>query len=206
MNETNSEWIFAHRGLWADKSEQNSRLSISSALDSGFGVETDFRDFLGDLAIAHDPLLDDSVLFYDHSWSNFRFAFNIKSDGLSFHFKQITQRMNQTNSFVFDGSLPEMFKLRSLGIPHALRLSEYEKELPWNVNFVWVDGFEGDWWLENSMILNLLQDKHLIFVSPELHARDYRFAFDWFSQLRGAGFHNFSVCTDHPRQLRDLCG
>jgi hypothetical protein len=198
------EWIFAHRGLWTDVRDQNSQLAISNGLSSGFAVETDFRDMLGELVISHDPPVENSVLFFDKSWSERRIAYNIKSDGLSSHFAHMVQDMRDTNSFVFDGSMPEMLKMRRLGVPHALRLSEYERDLPWNVEFVWVDGFEEDWWLNDPRIMSLLQAKHLIFVSPELHGREHRLAFDWFSQLRAREIYDFSVCTDFPVELRDL--
>jgi hypothetical protein len=204
MIANNSEWILAHRGLWTNRSDQNSRFAISTALNSGFAVESDFRDIFGDLVISHDPPSRDNSLLFDASWSEYRIAYNIKSDGLSPHFQRGLQSMNDTNSFVFDGSIPEMFKIRNLGIPHALRMSEYERELSWDVKFVWVDGFNEDWWLDNTEILSLLESRHVIFVSPELHGREHERAFDWFSELRVKESLNFSVCTDYPLELRDL--
>ncbi len=198
------EWILAHRGLWTNRSDQNSHFAISTALNSGFAVETDLRDIFGDLVISHDPPTRDNSLHFDTSWSECRIAYNIKSDGLSPHFQRILQSMNGTDSFVFDGSIPEMLKIRNLGIPHALRLSEYERELSWDVKFVWVDGFDEDWWLDNTEILSLLESRHLIFVSPELHGREHERAFDWFSELRVSESPNFSVCTDYPLELRGL--
>ena len=204
MITNNSEWIIAHRGLWTNRSDQNSHFAISTALNSGFAVESDFRDIFGDLVISHDLPSRDNSLLFDVSWSEYRIAYNIKSDGMSPHFQRVLQSMNDTNSFVFDGSIPEMFKIRNLGIPHALRLSEYESELSWDVKFVWVDGFNEDWWLDNTKILSLLESRHVIFVSPELHGREHERAFDWFSELRVNESLNFSVCTDYPLQLRGL--
>jgi hypothetical protein len=204
MITNNSEWIIAHRGLWASRSDQNSHFAISTALNSGFAVESDFRDIFGDLVISHDLPSRDNSLLFDVSWSEYRIAYNIKSDGLSPHFQRVIQCMNDTNSFVFDGSIPEMFKIRNLGIPHALRLSEYESELSWDAKFVWVDGFNEDWWLDNTKILSLLESRHVIFVSPELHGREHERAFDWFSELRVNESLNFSVCTDFPLELKEL--
>jgi|LauGreSuBDMM15SN_2_FD.fasta_scaffold12793_2 hypothetical protein len=204
MITNNSEWIIAHRGLWTNRSDQNSHFAISTALNSGFAVESDFRDIFGDLVISHDLPSRDNSLLFDVSWSEYRIAYNIKSDGMSPHFQRVLQSMNDTNSFVFDGSIPEMFKIRNLGIPHALRLSEYESELSWDVKFVWVDGFNEDWWLDNTKILSLLESRHVIFVSPELHGREHERAFDWFSELRVNESLNFSVCTDYPLKLKEL--
>jgi hypothetical protein len=199
-----SDWIFAHRGLWTDKTDQNSRLAISNAFGTDFAIETDFRDVFGDMVISHDPPVSDEVLRFDEKWSRFRIAYNLKSDGLSAHFRDLIPNMVATRSFAFDGSLPEMLKFRNSGIPHALRLSEFEKELPWDAPFIWVDGFAGEWWMGDPIILSLLQRKHLVFVSPELHGRDYRRAFNWFSELRSSGYLNFSVCTDKPFELREM--
>jgi hypothetical protein len=199
-----SNWIFAHRGLWTNRSDQNSRLALANAFNADFAVEADFRDVFGEMVVSHDPPVSEQVLRFDEEWSQFRIAYNLKSDGLSGHFQELIPNMLHTRSFAFDGSLPEMLKFRNLGIPHALRLSEYEKELPWDVPFVWVDGLAGEWWLGDSAILSLLQKKHLVFVSPELHGREYRRAFNWFSELRSAGYINFSVCTDKPIELREM--
>jgi hypothetical protein len=99
-----------------------------------------------------------------------------------------------------------MFKARKYGIPHALRLSEFETELPWCSDFIWVDGFESDWWLRKSEIIGLLEEHQLIFVSPEIHGRDHKGAFEWFTELRKSGLVSFSVCTDFPIELKDLNG
>jgi hypothetical protein len=205
MNADKSEWIIAHRGLWADVAEQNTRLALINALNQGFGVETDLREHFGKLVISHDPPVDCSSIFFEKIWSKRRFAYNIKSDGLGKYFQQIIHYMKDTNSFVFDGSIPEMLKYRQYGVPHALRLSEFEKDLPWPTEFIWIDGFREDWWLRDHEVLSHLEDKHLVFVSPELHGRDHKFAFDWFIQLRERGYANFSVCTDYPLELRGLC-
>ena len=46
--------IIAHRGFWLEKSEQNSLKAFKKAFENGFGVETDVRDFNGELVISHD--------------------------------------------------------------------------------------------------------------------------------------------------------
>lgn len=205
MSTDDAKWILAHRGLWNDEREKNSRISILRAIEEGYGVETDLRDSFEKLIISHDSPYGNEIVYFDKTWSKHRFAYNLKSDGLEKYFRPLIENMIDTNSFVFDGSIPEMVKFRKLGIPHALRLSEYEKNLPWPVKTVWIDGFNGDWWIRNREVLSLLQDKHLVFVSPELHGRDHSRAFDWFSELRESDYENFSVCTDYPRALRTLC-
>ena len=52
--------IIAHRGLWQDtknpndKSAQNTLKAFERAFEGGFGVETDLRDFAGQIVISHD--------------------------------------------------------------------------------------------------------------------------------------------------------
>ena len=36
--------ILAHRGLWRDKPERNTRNAFQLAFEGGYGVETDVRD------------------------------------------------------------------------------------------------------------------------------------------------------------------
>jgi|LauGreSBDMM110SN_4_FD.fasta_scaffold127199_2 hypothetical protein len=206
MNAGENKWIFAHRGIWTNKIQQNTFSAISSAIVGGFAVESDFRDLFGRLVISHDPPLEGEYWNFDNAMSKSRFAYNIKSDGLIPHFNNFIDSIRYSNSFVFDGSVPEMFKARKYGIPHALRLSEFETELPWYSDFIWIDGFESDWWLRKSEIIGLLEEHQLIFVSPEIHGRDHKGAFEWFTELRKSGLVSFSVCTDFPIELKDLNG
>ena len=86
--------IFAHRGLWTCKSEQNTFEAIRSAFESGYSIETDIRDYLGEIVVAHDPVLNPSTLirfqkivelinYYDGA--GLKSALNVKSDGLIKH-------------------------------------------------------------------------------------------------------------------------
>lgn len=199
-----SNWIIAHRGFWNKVSDQNTSLAIENAFHEGFSVETDIRERDNQLVISHDIPSLNSELPTLHLTSENRFAINLKSDGLLPLVQPFTEHLIESHSFVFDGSIPEMVRYHTAGIPHALRLSEYEKELPWRTSVVWVDAFEFDWWMDSPIILPLLKSTHLVFVSPELHGRDHRRAFDWFVSLRLATGAIFSVCTDYPLELLSL--
>jgi hypothetical protein len=197
-----SKWILAHRGVWKHEIDQNSSKALQEAFLNGFGVETDFRDNLGSLVISHDVSIESEPFdFHFFNLSN-RFAINLKSDGLLNFFVPYIEVLIESKSFVFDASIPEIVKYRKSGIPLALRLSEYEKELPWRSDYVWVDAFDSDWWMNDESIHKLMGVSHLIFVSPELHGRDYRRAYDWFVKERKKGNLDFSVCTDHPSELK----
>ena len=46
--------ILAHRGCWNTEIKSNSPQAIRSALERGFGFESDLRDYSGKLVISHD--------------------------------------------------------------------------------------------------------------------------------------------------------
>lgn len=205
MNKTsllNNKWIFCHRGLWEIESGQNTPKAILKASQYGMASEVDFRISNNTVYIHHDPILD----FKEYAFNNFNFidsrlAVNIKSDGLHILIDNLVDFLESRKSFVFDGSIPEMMKYRKRGIPHALRISEYEKFLPWDVKYVWVDSFHDEWWINNGYIEELMESKELIFVSPELHGRPHHKAWDWLLEKRSQGNKNISICTDFPLNL-----
>ena len=200
-----SQWIFAHRGLWLNSAAQNTPVSLADAFLAGFSVETDIRDFKGKLVISHDPIMSEIELVELSLTENRRFALNIKEDGLLPHFSRNFQNLVNSKSFLFDGSIPQMYGIWKLGIPHALRISEFEKEVPWLCEYLWVDGFESDWWQQKKEISSFMGNYHCVFVSPELHGRNHKRAFDWFAEKKRENIFEFSVCTDFPLELRSLC-
>lgn len=58
--------IISHRGLWKQPHEQNTKGALELSLSSGFGVETDIRDFNGSLVISHDIADKDSLSIDDY--------------------------------------------------------------------------------------------------------------------------------------------
>ena len=46
--------ILSHRGYWKDGVEKNSITSLERSFGLGFGVETDIRDYKGELVISHE--------------------------------------------------------------------------------------------------------------------------------------------------------
>lgn len=197
--------IYAHRGVWITPEEQNSPESILKASQMGFGVETDFRGNNGNLAISHDPIVGWEALEIDrYEFTNLPTALNIKEDGLTKQYSDFLKRYPHEDSFIFDGSVPEMLKMRNAGLPHALRLSEYEKELPWETKFIWVDAFYEDWWIDSDLIENLLMKQIPIFVSPELHGRDKDASWNYFRKLMHSNQGTFGVCTDFPVELKEF--
>ena len=197
--------IYAHRGVWSSRDQQNSPLAIETAHNLGFGVETDFRSHNNRLVVSHDPYIDKEISGLDaFNFRDIPVAMNIKEDGLSRQYRDFLNANQHEFSFIFDGSIPEMTKIRDMGLPHALRLSEYEKELPWKTKFIWVDGFVSEWWLGSQEIIDLQQDHFLVFVSPELHGRSFETAWQYFRGITKENPRKFGICTDLPSQLKEF--
>ena len=197
--------IYAHRGIWQTPDQQNSRQSIEAARFSGYGVETDFRSKSHLLVVSHDPYGDSNPLAVDEiDFEEIPVALNIKEDGLLPQCEAFIKKYPNQHTFLFDGSIPEMVKIKEKGLPHALRLSEYETDLPWETRFLWVDGFKSDWWIKSPKILNLIEKHFVIFVSPELHGRAIESAWAFFHLLHSKGIAHFGICTDHPDKLKAI--
>lgn len=200
------KWIFAHRGEWDEQIDPNSATSLQNAVLHGFGIETDIRDLRGKLVISHDPCFEKEYeLFNNFLGQDSRIAINIKCDGLLPILESMRGIITTSGSFVFDCSFPELLKYKRSGIPHAIRISEFEKELYWEPNYIWLDAFESDWWLEDVTTLKLMEKTPTIVVSPELHKRDYSKVWQRVLELRATGV-DISVCTDFPNQLALAAG
>jgi len=197
-----SKSVFAHRGFWKNSFPQNSLDSFEAAESMGFSIETDLRTFNGDLVISHDSILGESFIGLNNlTRLNSAFALNIKEDGLQTKIVELREWIKGSSSFVFDGSLPEMYRYKKLGIDHALRISEYERTLAWDCNTVWLDSFESDWWVDDVSLIEIIQGKNVIVVSPELHGRDYKNLWDYLRESRQKGRFDFSICTDLPLEF-----
>ena len=197
--------IYAHRGLWSSPDKQNSIVAITKAAEHGFGIETDFRSKNKKLIISHDPANDSEIKWAaDFDFKKSPVAMNVKEDGLAPQFADFIKENQNEHSFLFDASIPEMVKIRNQGLPHALRLSEYEKDLPWETSFIWIDGFISDWWIDSKEVEENIGKSFLVFVSPELHGRNRRSAWEYFRRIRQINVGHFGVCTDFPIELKDF--
>lgn len=195
--------IYAHRGIWETPDQQNSRQSIEAARLYGYGVETDFRSKSHSLVISHDPYGDSNPLAVDSvDFAEIPVALNVKEDGLLTKYEAFIIKYPNKFTFLFDGSIPEMVKIKEKKLPHGLRLSEYEKDLPWDSQFLWIDGFYSNWWIESPEILNLVEKHFVIFVSPEIHGREIERAWEFFHFLYSKGIAKFGICSDLPKKLK----
>jgi hypothetical protein len=198
-------WIFCHRGLWKNHAEQNSPTAVLHAQNQSFSAEIDLRIYLNQVYVSHDSMsMSENQKLNYFTFSSGRLALNIKSDGLYSYLEYFRESLIISNSFVFDGSIPEMLKYKNLNFPHALRLSEYEKSLAWPVKHVWLDGFYSDWWINSEEIKSVMEKTDIIIVSPEIHGREYNKVWEWLLIKRTEGYTNLSICTDKPEEIMRL--
>ena len=199
--------IVAHRGFWKRESgeeffESNSLLAINLALKSGWGIEIDIRDQNNELIICHNPPTQKMPLFNELNLKPCKglVALNLKSSGLHEHFKKIKGNLKLTDYFFFDLSYPEEYKYSSLGFEVATRRSEYEETR--ESDYVWVDSFSTDWWMNLKFLKETENSKSkFIIVSPELHKRNHKEAWKYFKRHLYEK-SNFFICTDYPLDLQ----
>jgi len=200
--------IISHRGYWSSSCKKNSRESFIRSFDLGFGVETDIRDYKGNLIISHDIPKGNEIDFLDFlklavSYNNsdqLTLALNIKADGLSSNLYECMSKYPTLDYFVFDMSIPDMMSYVDTDIPIFTRLSDIENSplLLDKTSGIWLDAFYSDWYSDEFLEELLNTSKQVCIVSPELHARDYS---NLWSRLRSMRkFDNLLICTDHPEE------
>jgi hypothetical protein len=202
--------ILAHRGLWSVPEEQNTLNALSAALKLGFGIETDLRDYAREIVISHDIPRGDEVRLSDLFDAiqgypqGLPIALNIKSDGLSAGIRRDLSLSDPAfaNTFFFDMSVPQYIQYSRQALPVAIRLSEYELEetltslmVGQRKQWVWLDAFDGDWWLEAGIIENPTYT--YVVVSPELHGRPHSNAWQAIKAAMKKDADVY-ICTDFP--------
>jgi hypothetical protein len=198
--------IISHRGYWKAKSEQNSFEALINSFHFGFGVETDIRDFDGNLVISHDLSKKDSLplelLFksYNERGNDLPLALNVKSDGLQDELMKLLEKYKIDNYFVFDMSIPDFKSYASKGFNAYFRLSEYESDLSLDKHSkgIWLDAFDEIWYDKDLIMKCTNLNKQICIVSEELHRRDHIYHWNF---LFKEGIHlldNIILCTDFP--------
>lgn len=192
--------IISHRGLWKTINEKNNIIAFKKSIDLNYGIETDIRDYKGELVISHDIPTGGELLFetfIDLIKSNIPIALNIKADGLAVHLKCIMKKKNLNNWFVFDMSVPDMLSYIKEDIPVFCRMSEIERTpiLFEKITGVWLDSFY-DVWFDSNFVENLLLEKKVCIVSSELHGRNYENLWKMLKKIKSND--NLMLCTDYP--------
>jgi hypothetical protein len=210
-----SSRILCHRGFWASENnlpflQKNSLAAFKRAIEYGYGIETDIRDFMGDIIISHDvPLKDCSPEFLD--FSKFLeldilkiLAVNVKSDGLITLLQKYKDRLSEIEYFFFDLSIPELVQYQKSGFSFATRISEYETISPLNSNYIWVDSFKENFWNEIELLkFTTRSEFKLILVSPELHGFDPIKTWKEIGPLFLSN-PNLFICTDLPLSFEKI--
>lgn len=203
--------IIAHRGWWQKEEEKNNMISFQRAFLNGYGVETDLRDYGGQLVISHNVADSNSVLceeffdLYRQYGNNVPLALNIKSDGIQDILREQIEKYKVTNYFVFDMSIPEMVAYKQKKFPFFTRCSDIEKEcvLYQDAQGIWMDTFYDDnWKLCDSAKAGLDAGKCVVVVSPELHGKSRKKMWDMIKQEHMDTAKAFCLCTDYPEEAR----
>lgn len=198
--------ILAHRGCWNAEVKSNSPQAIRSALEHGFGFESDLRDYCGELVISHNIAnascqKAEEVLQWLEEFNDQRcFAINIKADGMKELLAEGLKHHRISNYFTFDMSVPQLVEFHQLGLIYFVRQSEVE---PIPVMYedaagIWIDGFWSDDWITHELLENhIAHGKTVCIVSPELHKRPH-LGF-WARLLHfDTDFDKVMLCTDFP--------
>lgn len=203
--------ILAHRGYWNENIEKNSPKALRTALEKGFGFESDVRDYMERMVISHNIATANSqdaeeVFKWLHEFNDeYCFAINIKADGLKDILKNFFIKYSVSNYFLFDMSIPQMVEFNEMGLKFFTRQSEVEP----NPNMyneaagIWIDGFWGTHWITKELLDGHVNNgKEVCLVSPDLHGKkDYK-GF-WKKLLDdGIDLDKVILCTDHPEEAR----
>ena len=205
-------YIISHRGYWMNAQEENSLIAFRRALSFRLGIETDVRDALGRLVIAHDPPTGtveplESLLDLHHQVATASvLALNIKCDGLQPLLKDLLQKHRTANYFVFDMSAPDMMAYARGGFRFYTRHSDLEIQpiLYEAAEGVWLDSILSDWLTETTISLHQDRGKRVCIVSPELHGRAYQLCWSKLKAMNAARTRDLALCTDHPEQAQEF--
>jgi len=207
--------IISHRGFWRNKKQMNYKEAFSNAIRNNYGIETDLRDFCGEVVISHDIPTGKEILTFDEFIYNCKkdcnkynsditLALNIKSDVLQNEISKVLKKYHIDNYFLFDMSIPDSINYLLLNLNVFYRMSEYEiiSNYDENIQGVWLDQFKSNWYNKNT--IDEIQDKwdKICIVSPELHGRPF---LDCWSMLKK--FKNkkkIMICTDFPDKAEEF--
>ena len=201
--------IIAHRGMWLKPEEKNTMPAFERALEHGFGIETDFRDFNGELVISHDPAGPGSIkaqTFFDlcsRYPSVDPHAINIKSDGLQKLLSPYLAKWSIQDYFVFDMSVPDSLGYIKSKINTFTRVSEYEsyQDFDNHATGIWLDAFKNEWYSDQVIRDFSLLGKKIAIVSPELHGREHKALWGMLKSLCTSSM-NMMLCTDLPLEAK----
>ena len=172
-------------------------------------METDVRDYKGQLVISHDLPAETAMSFekllqlYSSIGNNLCLALNIKSDGLQDQLRNLLAKYEVRNYFVFDMSVPDSLIYLKKNLNVFTRQSEYELNpaLYDAADGVWLDEFQTHWITKSIIENHLNTNKKICIVSPELHGRTYSDEWKLYKQINSKQKKSgMMLCTDYPEQ------
>ena len=202
--------FIAHRGFWSNIAEQNTEKAFIKALENGYGIETDVRDYNGEVVIAHDlpvgstmPFTDFLALHQNYALSSdtpLYLAINIKADGLTSKLWDALSEAQTKDYFVFDMSVPDALHYLKQNMPTFTRQSEYEADPSFydEATGVWIDCFNSCWFSLEVVETHLRNGKQVCIVSPELHKRENYIEEQWHKLSHLADNNRLLLCSDFP--------
>ena len=205
--------ILSHRGFWIKKEEKNTDQAFVRSFENGFGIETDVRDYKGEIVISHDIPNGNEMKLEDllkiMNGRNLLLALNIKADGLCEKIVDILNKYNHTNYFTFDMSLPELYQQEKKKIKVFTGMSDINKNPPLieQSEGVWMDAFDNEWYKTEDIIDILKYNKKVCIVSNELHNRDNKKQWEMIknSQLIDDEYkEKLLLCTDKPKEAQNF--
>lgn len=203
--------ILAHRGYWNKEIPNNSPKAIRSALEKGYGFESDVRDYMETLVIAHNianascQKAEEVFAWLREFKDEYCFAINIKADGLKALLQEYISKYKISNYFLFDMSVPQMVEFRDMGLRYFTRQSELEKQpcMYEDAAGVWIDGFWSTEWITEDLIKkHLVAGKDVCIVSPDLHGKEYK---SFWEKMKNWGIdtNKLLLCTDYPDEAKE---
>jgi hypothetical protein len=202
--------IISHRGYWKELNERNTEVAFRRSFELDFGTETDVRDCCGELVISHDPPHGGEMTAntFFSLYASYRIqswlAINIKADGLQNKIKQLLQKYDIKNYFVFDMSIPDTLIQIKESVNVFLRQSEFEDptQLLNQADGIWLDSFTSEWYEESLITSHLQAGKKVCLVSPDLHKRPHQAFWERLASWTVSSSENFILCTDFPEDAR----
>lgn len=203
--------IISHRGYWQSPPEKNTMAAFERSFKNGLGLETDVRDYKGQLVVSHDIPNENSISMetflnlYKSIGDNLYLALNIKSDGLQSVLSDLIQQFEVKNYFVFDMSVPDGLNYLRKNMNVFTRQSEFETTPSFynEAEGVWLDEFNSHWITDEVIKKHLMAEKKICIVSPELHGRSYNEEWRMYKKIeQELKPEAMMLCTDFPEKAK----
>ena len=204
--------ILAHRGFWKTPQEKNRATALCRAFENGFGIETDIRDYRGQLVISHN-VAEEGALPAEEMFKAYTelgkpgtLALNVKADGIQVLLEPLLEKYGIEKYFLFDMSVPELIVNDSRGLTYFTRHSDVEDICVMydRASGVWMDSFYDFHWLSvDKMRRHIDAGKTICIVSPELHGQAHLETWNMLKEHHLSEMDSVILCTDYPDRAKE---